>query len=429
MSTLRNILRVATLCAIACSAACGGDDEPGSGGGLLDASIDGGDAGTVGDGSTPNAPGADALYVVSTSIQTGQTTSSLYAWPTKQFENVKFDLKDAREFAGSSELVPYNGYVYIPNSEKSTITRFEIQNDKLVEGPVMGLSGRGLGFVSYTYTILSPTRAFLVSAEQYKIVEWNPTTMTITKSHDIAALKKEGWAAEYRGGFVRDDGKFIFYWTYTNQRADFLNTFVIGVFDTATDTLTIEEDPTCPASAGFGGFFDEQGDLYLIADSFGGYTQWGGYKDAKPTCIVRVKKGETKLDPTFKLHPSTAMDGQVPFGLYYAGSGVVFTTGIDPAITSKYNSTFEILFAPEHVGWLIDLKAGTGRKLEGLPKDGVSFETLKRTDNRLFVPRTSGQVAIEDIKSTDSTLWEVKSDGTTQKILSLPGMISVSRVR
>lgn len=422
MSMLRNTLRVATLCTIVCSAACGSDDdESESPSGLLDA----------GSGAAPSPDGGAAddpnrLYIVGANIQT-TNESTFYAWTAKEFENVKFDLKQADELSGVSEVVPYNGYVYVPNSEKQTITRYEIKNDKLVPGPAVSFAGQGLMWLSYVDAILSPERAFVVNYDQWKIIEWNPTTMTITKLHDISGLKREGWGNEFRGGFLRD-GKFIFYWTYTNARKDFLNNFVVGVWDTATGALTVEEDPTCPASAGFGGYVDEAGDIYMIADSFGLFTQFGGFKDPKPACIVRFKKGETKLDPTFKQHPSTALNGAFPWGFYYVGNGLAFTSAIDPAVPAKYNSVFETLFAPEHTGWLLDVKAGTAKKIEGLPRDGVGFES-HRTDGRLFVPRTSGSVTIENIKSTESTLYEIKPDATVQKVITLPGYITVTRVR
>jgi len=424
MSLLEKALRVATLCALLSSAACGddgADESPGAGrdpSSLLDAGSAPGDAAT-GDGGLP---AADPLYLVGSSIQTS-SESVMYLWTTKQLAGAKLDLKRAREMPGASDVVLYNGFVYVANSEKMNITRYAVQGDQLVEGPAVSFLGQGLQYVSYLKAFLSPERAFMVNDQQHKIIEWNPTTMTITKLHDIGALKRAGWGDEFRGGFLRDDGKLVMHWTYTNDRKDFLNTFTVGVWDALTGTLTIEEDPSCPTSAGFGGYFDEQGDLYLIADSFGLFTQFGGFKDPKPACVLRVKKGETKLDPTYKLRPSDAMGGHYPWGFYYLGNGLAFTSGIDPAVTMKFDSVFETLFAREHGGWLLDTKSGTARKIENLPKDGVGFES-HTTDGRLFVPRTSGSVVVESIMSIESTLFEIKPDATAAPILTLPGYIS-----
>ncbi|HTU60742.1 MAG TPA: hypothetical protein VMF89_19955, partial [Polyangiales bacterium] len=178
----------------------------------------------------------------------------------------------------------------------------------------------------------------------------------------------------------------------------------------------------------FGGYFDEKEDLYLIADSFGLYTQFK-YEDKKPACVLRVKKGEDKLDSELKVIPEELMDGKAPWGLYYLADGLAFTSGVDPASFEDFDSLFEVLFAPLHTGWLLDLKNGTAKQIEDLPLDGVGFES-HHVDGRLLVPRTTGEVVIEDIMSTESTLFEIKADATAKSVFSLPGYIDpVLRVR
>lgn len=433
--SLRSALWMTLIFAVGCE----DDAEDKVATGLLDASVVDGsiDATSVvatqadaeaGAPLAPPPPVADPLYVIGSSIQT-TSQSTQYLWTTKQIDGAKLDLKQATEISGASQPVVFQGKVYIPNSETKTITRYELQGDKLVAGPVLSLVGQGLQYLSYIQTILNAERAFIVSYEEYRIIEWNPTTMKITTTHDLSALKRQGWGDEYRNGYMRSDGKLFFQWAYTNDRVDFINSFVLGVFDTNTNTLTVEEDASCPATAGFGGFFDEQEDLYLIADSFGLFTQFGGFKDPKPACILRVKKGEAKLDTTFKQHPSDALGGRFPWGFYYLGNGLAFTSAIDPAITAKYNSVFEILFAPEHTGYLLNLRDGSAREIQNLPKDGVGFES-HNTDGRLFVPRSTGSVTIENIQSTESTLFEIKADATATPLMKLPGYISpVARIR
>ncbi len=131
--------------------------------------------------------------------------------------------------------------------------------------------------------------AYVVNGDQYTVIELNPSDMSISAEYDIGGLRREGWGSEYRGGFVRkSDGKLFLYWAYTNDRVEFIDDFTLGVFDTDGRTLSILEQPECPATAGFGGFFDESGDLYLIADSFGGFTYFGS-TEPKSACVLRVE--------------------------------------------------------------------------------------------------------------------------------------------
>jgi hypothetical protein len=373
-------------------------------------------------------PEQDPLYLIGANIQT-TSESVLYLWASPKLDGAKLELEQATELTGASDAITFEGHVYVPNSDESTITRYLIEQGELVEDKAVSFVGRGFKWISYAHTILSAERAFLINSDTFKIVEWNPTTMTITKEHDISALERSGWGNEFRNGFVRSDGKLIFHWTYTNDRKDFVNSLLVAVWDANSGELTFEEDTSCPTSAGFGGYFDEDEDLYLIADSFGLFTQFGGFEDPKPACIVRIRKGETTLDPTFKQHPSDALGGRFPWGFYYVGDGLAFTSAIDPETPKKFDSVFETLFAPEHEGWLLDVKANTARKISGLPKDGVGFES-HRTEGRLFVPRTSGMVTIENIMSTESTLYEIKPDASAEPVFSLPGYINpLTRVR
>lgn len=370
----------------------------------------------------------DPLYLVGSSVQSGESSSFLY-WTTPELDGAELALDQAELVSGGGGAFTFGGAVYVSDTEKLTITRHTLEGDTLKPGKTVSFANRGFMWMAYDDTVLNEERAFLVNDAQLQIVEWNPTTMTITDTHDIGALEREGWKHEYRGGFVRpSDGKFFFYWTYTNDRTEFLNDFVLGVFDSKDNSVSVQTDSECPASAGFGGFFDEQGDLYLIADSFGLFTQFK-YAEPKDACILRVKKGETQIDSEFTLRPSQAMGGRQPWGLYYLGKGLAFTSGADPAQFENFNALFELLFAPVHNGWLLDLHTGEAREITDLPLDGVGFESHS-VDGRLLVPRTTGKVEFQDIMSTQSTLFDIQPDGSAREVLSLPGYIApVARVR
>lgn len=404
---------IGILCAVL-AGACGDDSSP-----------------KKSEGETPDGGGEEQdLFLIGSTVATTEE-SALLLWTSPELTPASLDPADAMEVVGGGEAFSIDGKIYVSSGENQSITRYEVQAGALVAGPTVSFADRGLGqYFSYTKIYRDAEHAYYVNDVTLKIIEWNPSTMLITKEHDIGALAREGWGQEYRGGFVRkSDGKFFFMWTYTNQRTEFINTFVLGVFDTNTGALTIQEDQSCPASAGFGGYFDEQEDLYLIADSFGGFTRFGGFADVKDECILRVKKGESVLDSTFKLVAPPVLGGRSPWGLYYLGNGQAFVSAIDPALLTQYPSVFELLFAPAHSGWLIDVPGQTAREITNLPKDGVGF-AAHRVDGRLLVARTTGEVVIEDIMSLQSTLFEIKADATAVATFSLPGYIDpVERVR
>lgn len=387
------------------------------------------DAGEAETSADAAAADKNALYLVGSSLSSSDT-SSLVLWTSPTLFDTKFEISKGLQIVGGTGALAFDNSVFVANSEDKTITRYSVEKDgTLKAGKKVSFASRGLMYVSYPDAILDKEHAYIVAADQLELIEWNPSTMTITGTHSLEKLKREGWGQEDRGSFVRkSDGKIFIYWTYTNQRTEFVNDFVLGVFDTKTNELTVQVKEDCPASAGFGGFFDEKEDLYLIADSFGLFTQFE-YKDAKPACVLRVKKDDSEIDPDYKLQPADAMGGRAPWGFYYLANGLAYSSGVDPAVFKDYDSVFEVLFAPVHTGWLLNLEDGSAKQIEDLPLDGVGFES-HHVDGHLLVPRTTGEVTIEDVMSTESTLFDLKADGTAKSVFSLPGYIApVARIR
>jgi hypothetical protein len=357
--------------------------------------------------------------------------SSTYVVPTSGIPTGQLDLSQALEVTGYAGFATFDGGFFVADGETFTITRYDIVDDRLVPSPLtLSLQGTGIDFI-YELMILDEDRAFVVNEAQYEIIEWNPTTMELVDTYDISALKRDGWGNEHRGSFLRKaDGTIFFLWTYTNDRVDFINNFIVGVFDTTTGTLDVIEDEDCPTSAGFGGFFDEVGDLYLLADNFGGFTYFGS-DDPKEACIERIKAGATALDETYTVEPTAALGGTLaPWGFYYAGHGVAYTTGVDPSLVANYDSVFEFIFAPIHEGYTIDLVAGTSVHLDGMPPDAVGFDSVT-IDGIALVPRSTGSVQVFDVDNVQTTVYALDgANSTTMPQFTMPGSMSdMTRLR
>ncbi len=370
------------------------------------------------------------VYVTLAQVDTPDG-SSAFVVPTSGIPTGELDLSNALEVAGYATFSPFEGGFFIGNGETFIITRYDMVDDRLVASPVtLNLQGTGIQFI-YELMILDDDTAFVVNEAQYSIIEWNPSTMEIVETYDISAMKRDGWGDEHRGSFLRkSDGKIFFLWTYTNDRVDFINDFILGVFDTTTGTLEVLEDDACPTSAGFGGFFDEAGDLYLLADNFGGFTYFGS-DDPKEACIKRIRAGESTFDATYTVSPTEALGGTLaPWGFYYAGHGVAYTTGVDPARLMDYDSVFEFIFAPIHEGFTIDLAAGTSTHLDAMPPDAVGFDSVT-IDDIALVPRSTGSVQIFDVDNIETTVYSLDgATGVAAPVFTMPGYLSdAARIR
>jgi hypothetical protein len=388
----------ALVCAALAFAACGGADEPGE-------------------------SNASAGYVVAANIYTTEV-SSMYMQVLPDVPKGTLDLATAREVAGGGTIRTFEGRTYVTSEERKTVTRHELAGGKLEPRETVSFTDQGFDYLGQPY-FLDAQRAFFMNGAQLTVVEWNPTTMELTRTHSIAGMKRDGWAHEERGAFLRRaDGKLFFYWTYTNERKTFINNFVVGVLDTVTSTLKVLEDADCPATAGFGGFFDEAGDLYLFSDNFGGYTRLAGVPDPKTACVLRVRPGQDAFDPGFRWKPTETLgSGLEPWGLYYAGNGVAYTTAVDPARLEEYDGVFEFIFAPIHQGYTLDFKARAATKLSDLPLDGVGFESVP-FGGRLLVPRSTGKVKVYDIETVDTTVYSLDgATGVVSELFKMPGYL------
>jgi len=343
-----------------------------------------------------------SVYTTVAQVQTPNGTTTLLSF-TNDVPSGELDTGRALELPGFADATTYEGSLYVTDGEALTLTRYEVEGDALVERGVLGLQSQGITFIGDPF-FLSAERALLVNADQLEILEWNPSTMTVTGTHDISALAREGWGYEYRAGYLREaDGVLFIVWAYTNDRVEFVNDFILGVFDSRSGSFEVIVDEECPASAAFGGFFDEQGDLYIPADSFGGFTFFDG-ADPKEPCIRRIRAGELGIDASYGVRPMDALGGLAPWGLYYAGGGLVYTTAVDPARLPEYPSVYEFIFDTIHEGYTIDLASGQSQKIEGMPPDAVGFESVS-IEGQVLIPRSAGAVRIYDVDNVQTRVY------------------------
>lgn len=355
--------------------------------------------------SDPGEATGGASYLISSEVQTPDGSSTVV---TLHDAHPSGDLQLATgfEISGYATVQPFGDSIYVTNGETFAITRYTTSDAGLVEHETVSLATLGLKWLGES-KFLSAERAFTLNDAQWTVVEWNPQTMTITKEWDIKAAAKNGWGHELRGAFVREsDGMMFIYIAYTNERKTFINDFVIGALDTTTGNFEMIEDTSCPASAGFGGVFDERGDLYLVADNFGGFTRFGAIPDPKTSCIRRIRAGERVLDPSYRFLPSSVTGGLEAWGFYYSGDGLAYTTAVDPARVADFPSLYEFIFAPIHQGWVLDIRAQTAAHIPQPPPDGVGFASYE-LDGEMLVPRSTGTVQLYDVEQVATTVYAV----------------------
>lgn len=328
------------------------------------------------------------------------------------------DPENSIELGLDLSVQEHEGAFYTSAFNSPTVQRWDVVDGTVTPGPTISFANQGLagGFS----TMGAPDSAFAVDPSTNQIVQWNPLDMTITATFDIApAIAREGWGWEERGGFFRD-GVFYFYVTYTNDRIEFINDFVMGVLDTNDGTVSAIVDESCPATAGFGGWIDDNDDLYVYADSFGSFTLFFG-DDVKQNCIRRIPKGSKELDD-FVVFPESLQADTFFFGMEWGGERSALTTGVDLTLIDDFKTPFDFIFAPVHSSFVVDLDNETVAPLD-LPIGGVGFATSV-VDGTTYTSRLvgddDGYVYGEGI---EATLYRVdpENPGMTEQLFTFPG--------
>ncbi|MEL6189663.1 MAG: hypothetical protein AAFU79_34000, partial [Myxococcota bacterium] len=347
------------------------------------------------------APQIVTKYLISASVTTPNDGFSNFLTVTDDIPNGALGLDNAIEFVNGAAVGSFGENVYIFSGQDFRITSYTLDGSSLVPGQSINLSDRGFTFTSEMF-FLSATRAFVLNPGQRKVLEWNPTDMTITGEIDLASVvQRDDFDLEFRGAFMRaSDATLFSYITYTNMRQTFLNEFKLVVIDLNSGDVKVETKADCPSTAGFGGFFDDAGDLYMIADSFGTFTSLQDQSDVKDNCVLRVRADSRVIDDSYLFKPKTVLGGSLEmWGMYRTSDDTFYTSAIDTSRLGDFMTPFEFIFAPIHEGYLINFRDQTASKVGSFPPDGVSFREPINVDGELFLARTTGMVTIMDIEN------------------------------
>jgi hypothetical protein len=369
---------------------------------------------------------AGGPYVVGFNVQTPQQSSVGYLTLQPSLTGA-LDTSKAIELSGSPSMVAFGNAVFVGDTEKFTYTRYDRKDGAFVKGDSINFSNEGMTFL-YRSEFVSDTQAFIISDKAYELIEWNPTTMRITKRHSVAALRRQDFGLEWRNAetmYRKSDGVMLIYIAYHNDRKTFANAFHVALFDTRTGQIEALEDNRCGPTAGFGGWMDENEDAYLFSDNFGALGEiLGGV--SRPSCLLRLKKGERRIDPDYLIDLNAALGGKQAWGLFSAGGGKVYTAGLDMNRKGEFDTAYNFLFGPIHKFYRIDLATKTSAEVTAMAPAGVGWNPF-RVEGKLYVPRTNGtftKVGDWETSLTDVYVMDPETNGAT-KAFSLPGTIEV----
>lgn len=365
-------------------------------------------------------------FAIGTRIWDDSSTTSYFNVVDSLAAGTTVDTSKAIEVAGSAKLFSLGslGWFAIGGGESPTISRYELdEENQLIPRETISLQNYGVESLWDTIYVVSPTKAYYPDRDNRQLIVWNPTDMVITGSIDLAQTNRDGFLALYSYTPIVRGDKLMFTvgWFDWNTSDSVRAETGLVVVDTTTDTVArFDVDTRCGGITT--GVEVSNGDVYLVSSALAGAAYRLGRLTSEP-CALRVKAGETTIDPGYHVQLDTLTAGALAGEPVSGGGNRIFLRTFDeaaadiPAEPATWDVTGQVAW--KWLAW--DIGNNATAEMSSLPPstaDVVWFEA----DGKTFGAQTTA-----DYSST--TLIDLSATTPTTE-LTAPGFIhGVARIR
>ncbi|MFP2923892.1 MxcI [Pyxidicoccus sp. 3LG] len=400
----RNIRGRALACAAFLFTACSEEDEPGP--------ID--------------EPGTEPQYLLHSAVQTGGTRMNYFTLVDSLDQARQLDYANSLELPGRPRLYPAQGigFFAIGDGESPTITRYEVQEGRLVAGRSFSLQTLGVRALgAQAVLFISPTKAYYKDDAQAQIVVWNPTEMAIVKTIQLPReLVKQGYITSLSNWASRTgEAFFTVGWTTTAYDRVLPGTVLIRI-DTATDELTQVPDDRCRDILKTAKLGDT---LYFFSGVINGlgHTAYSSQNGGQQDCILRIAPGQRTFDASYVGTVAPALGAnKVGTVITVTEDGKAWLQVADTTITpSAPGTTYSEWYSKGWSWWSVSLESlGNAVRVQSEPGAYSGFAVS--AGSSFFISQSAADYSV-------STLME-QSTGAPKAGVSFPGFVlDVARIR
>lgn len=301
-------------------------------------------------------------YALITATQSGSFTFNNYLQPFKALDGeTAYTNENAVEISADNYgcIFDFEGDLYVSNTlppQRMDKWSYDEDGEKYVnEG---GFTTTELGSPGNPY-FKDENIAFIGGTSAQSILIFDPSSMTKTGAIDLSSVSRIGEVTNIPSSgdtvnieiptemIIRGDYLFVAMFLVNSASTGFIpasyTADILVIDHTKIDPNSTNNSDAIVKwissdkgiclgsfSSAFGAKYmieDEMGDIYVLAHSLWG-TPYG-----KPTCILRIKSGETDFDPDYYYNLEAAARGlgNPIANLEYAGSGKFFASVMDTA--------------------------------------------------------------------------------------------------
>lgn len=317
----------------------------------------------------PGGLGEGPLYLVATSFITGDQIET-YLVTTSTFDNsTVIDPTNGPKLLGGIDVVTGRGSAFAPDSNGPVLVRYDVDaRDRLVKGAELSFAGVGMTklFGAHIY-IVDDTKGYVFDPTGPRIVVWNPSTMTLTgKQIDLTAISRDGWTPNLSLGLVnlgsiRRGHELLIPLNWQDQDGNSRYASGLLVLDTKSDAVVaVDEDERCGET--FTNIEAPNGDVYFFPPAWSATAHY--FVDQhQPTCVLRVRPGETSFDADYEMNLSALGSGSAAAGAIPDGDGGFFFASVDKALWDARASNLDGFWRL----WHYDFDSAASREIGSLP--------------------------------------------------------------
>jgi hypothetical protein len=351
-------------------AACGSDEATVLGPEAPSDQSGGGTGGEPGDDNAGDDSGdQDPLYLIATSFITGDQLET-YLITSKTFdESTVVDPTNGPKLLGGIDITVGAGYAFAPDSNGPVLIRYAVDDDdQLAEDRELSFAGVGMTSILGSHVfVVSETKGYVFDPAGPRIVVWNPSTMTLTGEQiDLEDISRDGWSPNLslglvnQGGIRRGDELLV---PLSWQDQDGNSRFASGVLvlDTTSDSVVaVDEDERCGET--FTNLSAPNGDVYFFPPAWSATAHY--FIDMhQPTCVLRVRSGESAFDDDYELNLSALGSGSAAAGAIPDGENGFFFLSVDRELWDDRPSDLAAFWRV----WHYDFEREESREVSELP--------------------------------------------------------------